>query len=211
MKYICLLALLSLMIIPMSAASNNQNQLNITYLDNLDLKLVDFIDLIVAFNSSANNMKGHVQDAEQFSQFLLNLTMELSSLRKTISLSVELDDVQREETILSLMAELKPQAIKIYENVDNEQDRTNSKYLDQRIVKLHNQLKSYRAEIIKSEKSIEETLTISDDFISLHNRHFVYQLLLCFAQDYQILSKINRQFLADLIQKIDLNIYKQKL
>ena len=211
MKFICLLLIMTITITPLVATSNNQNQLNITYLDNLDLKLVDSIDLIVAFNSSSNNMKGHVQGAEQFSQFLLNLTMELSSLRKTISQSVEFNEVQREEAIHSLMAELKPQAIKFYDKVDSEQDRKNSMYLDQRIVKLHNQLKTYRADIIKSEKSIEESMKIPDDFISLHNRHFIYQLLLCFAQDYQIMSKTNRQFITDLIQKIDLNIYKQKL
>ncbi|MCF7911777.1 MAG: hypothetical protein K9M99_04565 [Candidatus Cloacimonetes bacterium] len=211
MKFICIFTCLVLAASSLLAISDSQNKQNIIYLDNLDLSLIESIDLIVAFNKSATNMKGAVQGAEQFSKFLLDLTLELSSLRKTITESLEMDNDQRENTILAMMAELKPQTIEIQYNIDREQDISNSRYLEQRLIKLQNQLNSYRAEIIKTENSISQSKSIPNDFLNLHNRHFIYNLLLCFAQDYQLLSDTNKQFLTDLIQKIDLNIYKQKL
>ncbi|MDP8221452.1 MAG: hypothetical protein P9X26_08905 [Candidatus Stygibacter frigidus] len=211
MKYITILTLILIIASSLYAVSDKQNKLNITYLDKLDLKLMDSIYLIIAFNKTASNMKGYVEGAEDFSEYLMSLTMEISNLRKMIQQSQDLEPDQREIMIRNIMGELKPEDITVEKVVDDDQDQQNSKYLEQRLVKLNQQLSSYRAEIMKEEESIAESQIISQKYLGTHNRHFVYQLLYCYTLDYPILSKTNRQFLTDIITAIDMNIYKQKL
>ncbi|MDP8320977.1 MAG: hypothetical protein RAO94_01370 [Candidatus Stygibacter australis] len=211
MKIIAILTLILIITSSLYAVSDQQNKLNISYLDDLDLKLVDSIDLIIAFNKTAENMKGYIEGAEDFSEYLLALTMEISTLRKMIQQSQDLDPDQREITIRKIMEEMQPERIKVKENIDNDLDKQNSKYLEQRLVKLSQQLISYKTEIMKEENIISESQKISQNYLGTHNRHFVYHLLYCFALDYSILSKTNRQFLVDLITAVDMNIYKQKL
>jgi len=211
MKYIVILTLILIFASSLFAVSDKQNNLNITYLDKLDLKLIESIDLILAFNKTAANMKGYIEGAEDFSEYLMGLTMEISTLRKMIQQSQDYDPQQREITIRNIMEELQPDKITAIDEIDKDLDKQNTKYLEQRLIKLNQQLNSYRAEIMKEEESISETQKISQKYLGIHNRHFVYQLLYCFTQDYPILSKTNRQFLKDLIITIDMNIYKQKL
>ena len=211
MKIIAILTLILIITSSLYAVSDQQNKLNISYLDDLDLKLVDSIDLIIAFNKTAENMKGYIEGAEDFSEYLLALTMEISTLRKMIQQSQDLDPDQREITIRKIMEEMQPERIKVKENIDNDLDKQNSKYLEQRLVKLSQQLKSYKTEIMKEENNISESQKISQKYLGIHNKHFVYQLLNKFTLDYPLLSKTNRQFLIDLITAIDMYIYKQKL
>ena len=211
MKIIAILTLILIITSSLYAVSDQQNKLNITYLEELDLKLVDSIDLIIAFNKTAENMKGNIEGAKDFSEYLLTLTMQISTLRKMIQQSQDLDPDQREIIIRKIMEELQPERITVKENIDNDLDQKNSKYLEQRLVKLSQQLKSYKTEIMKEENNISESQKISQKYLGIHNKHFVYQLLYNFTLDYPLLSKTNRQFIIDLITAIDMYIYKQKL
>jgi len=211
MKIIAILTLILIITSSLYAVSDQQNKLNITYLEELDLKLVDSIDLIIAFNKTAENMKGNIEGAKDFSEYLLTLTMQISTLRKMIQQSQDLDPDQREIIIRKIMEELQPERITVKENIDNDLDQQNSKYLEQRLVKLSQQLKSYKTEIMKEENNISESQKISQKYLGIHNKHFVYQLLYNFTLDYPLLSKTNRQFIIDLITAIDMYIYKQKL
>lgn len=211
MKFMAIFALILISASSLYPVSEQQDQRNITYLDNLDLKLVDSIDIIIAFNKTAENMKGYIEGAEDFSEYLLALTIEISALRKLIQQSLDLDSDQREIIIRKIMEELKPDDIPVIKQIDSDKDLQNSKYLEQRLVKFNQQLYSYKAEIMKEENSISDSKKISQNYLGTHNRHFVYQLLYCFAMDYPLLSKTNRQFLVDLITAVDMNIYKQKL
>ncbi len=211
MKYVLVICLLMNFFFPLLAISDQQNKYNIAYLDELDLKLIDAAELIVTFNKTANNMKGSIEGAEDYSRYLLDLTLDISSLRKMINDSLLLDNAQRENTILMMMDQLKPEAIEVKDQVDKSQDMENIKYLDDRLPKLQEQLNKFRSAIIKEESNIATYRKITARYLSLQNRHFVYMLLSCFAQDHHYLSHTNRQFLAELLQSIDLNIYNRKL
>jgi hypothetical protein len=192
-------------------AAAQQDNNNIIYLDNLDNKLIDTIDMIVAFNKAANNMTGSIKGAQEFSGYLLDLTVDISSLRMMITESLDQTPAQRENTIRNIMAQIQPGNIEPQSNIDPNQDKDNIKYLDQRLPRLLNQLNSYRSKIIDEENTLIEKGAVTERYLSLHNRHFVYQILYSFMIDHRLLSPANRQFLVELIKLIDLSIYNQEL
>ncbi len=211
MKYFLALSIVLCFFSPLLAVSVQQDNSNIDYLDELDLKLIDSAELIVTFNKTANNMKSSIEGAEDYSRYLLDLILDISSLRKMINESLQLDPDQRENTILMIFDQLKPEAIIAPNQVNQLQDLDNIKYLDERIPKIHDQLNKYKIDILKEENNIDTYGKITARYLSLQNRHFVYLLLYCFAQDHHYLSPVNRQFLTELIQSIDLNLYNRKL
>lgn len=208
MKYILLIIVLFMSVFLICA---NQDQLNVRYLGNLDAKFIETADIIISFNESIENVETKVSGAEEFSTYLMNLTIQISSLRKTVEITKDYSVGEREEAIRLMMSELKPQPLEPVLDVSDEQDSENKKYLEERYIKLQKQLTAYRAKIIREETLIKESLKITQNYLSLHNKHFIYQLVNCFMADYISLSKTNRQYLIDLVNMIDNSIYHQKL
>lgn len=209
MKKYLIITLLLVFTVILNAAT--QDDLNVIYLDDLDQKLIDTIDLIISFNNSANNMIGIVDGAEEYSKYLLSITMDTTNLRTTISESLDMLPSEREETIWLIMASLQPEPIDRQTRISSLQDQENSDYLEQRLPKLTEQLTRFRRQIINEEIQIAEKRIITEKYLTLHNRHFIYQLLYCFSLDQHLLSRGNRQYLVDLIKLIDRNIYGVKL
>lgn len=209
MKKYLIITLLLVFTVILNAAT--QDDLNVIYLDDLDQKLIDTIDLIISFNNSANNMIGIVDGAEEYSKYLLSITMDTTNLRTTISESLDMLPSEREETIWLIMASLQPEPIDRQTRISSLQDQENSDYLEQRLPKITEQLTRFRRQIINEEIQIAEKRIITEKYLTLHNRHFIYQLLYCFSLDQHLLSRGNRQYLVDLIKLIDRNIYGVKL
>jgi len=193
------------------AISDSQNLNNLTYLDELDQKLISTIDLIVAFNNSTQNIIDLVEGADMLNTFFMDYPLDVSALRTLIEDSRILDSQSREYAIREIFSQINPQTLEVIEDIDPLQDKENQLYLEKRIPRLQNQLNNFRDKIIKEESSIIENSRLTNNYISLHNRHFVYLLLYNFSLNHHLLSPVNRQFLVDLIVLIDINIYKQKL
>jgi len=211
MKLNLFLYLIILIVFPVFAISDQQNQNNLAYLDELDLRLVESIELITAFNEIAGNMKTDIQGAKEFSHFLFDLTMQTASIRKMIKESLDVVPDRREEIIRLIMAELKPQEILPLKNILPNKDADNINFLERRILIMQNQINSYRSQIVAEENIILDEKVITTKYISLHNRHFIYSMLRNMTEIHHYLSPTNRQYLRDLIQSIDINIYKKEL
>lgn len=206
MKYLLILICL-ILISNCFALSNRQDNNNLAYLDELDVKIINTIDLISAFNETMQNLVYEVQNADEFSHYLMDLVIECSSIRKLIEESRDLDPLEREFAIPLLYDSIKPPyPVKRNNIVMPSADEKNRVKLNEMFITYQDKLNKLRGAIINEEKIIIKNGALSQRFVSLHNRHFIYHLILDFISDHQYLSAQNRQYLIDIIAAVEKGI-----
>ena len=185
------------------AFPKKQDKDNIAYIDEIDLKISDTIELLGIFNNTANNMSNSVQGANDFSQYLMGLTLECSSMRKIISESIDLDDLEREWTIRLIWDFLKPHDIETVSSISAKADKQNRIVLNELYITYQDKINRLRKGIIDEEKIIKEKQTITQRYLALHNSHFMDHLILGFIEEQHYLSRSNRQYLINLIDAVE--------
>ena len=177
MKKYLILILCFLLALSAYAFPKQQDNDNIAYIDEIDLNISNTIELLGIFNDTANTMSNSVQGADEFSQYLMSLTLECSSMRKIISKSIELDDLEREWTIRLIWDFLKPHDIETMSGISKKADKQNKIVLNELYTTYQDKINRLRKGIIDEEKIIKEKQTITPRYLALHNSHFMYHLI----------------------------------
>jgi hypothetical protein len=185
------------------AFPKKQDKNNIAYIDEIDMNIDDTIELIGIFNDIANNMSNSVKGANEFSQYLMGLTLECSSMRKIISESIDLDDLEREWTIRIIWDFLKPHDIELISPISAKADKQNRIVLNELYTIYQDKINHLRKGILDEEKIIKKNNTITTRYLALHNSHFMYHLILGFIENHHYLSRSNRQYLINLIDAVE--------
>lgn len=187
------------------AISTKQDNNNLAYLDELDIRLINTIDLISAFNESMKGLvDNNVANAEDFSHFLMDLVLECSAMRKLITQTRDLDDFEREYSIPLLFDYIKPpDEISRHSSIAPDLDKRNRIKLNEMYIEYEDKLNRIRGSIIKEEEIIIQNRALTPKFVALHTRHFIYHLILDFVADHQYLSAPNRQYLIDIIEAVE--------
>ncbi|MCF7918906.1 MAG: hypothetical protein K9N06_03210 [Candidatus Cloacimonetes bacterium] len=203
MKNTLLIICCLLLLVPAYPVSSQQNKNNIAFLDELDQNIISTIDLLSVFNNIAKNMDASIKDADKFSKYLLDLTMECSAMRSIIAQTQDCNDKEREIAIRLVFDYIKPHEIELNDLVNGGVDEINRKYLTDLEITYQEKINKLRNSLLEEEKIIQQKHMITSRYIALHNRHFIYHLILDFIENQQYLSRTNRQYLIDLIKAVE--------
>jgi hypothetical protein len=202
MKIIYVLLFSFLLISPLFSLTQ-QDEDNIAYLNELDTNIISTIDLLGVFNNTACNMIETIMGAEDFSRYLMDLTLECAAMRTIITETGDLAELQRDDAIRQVWDYIKPHAIEYTDIISKDADHKNQLLLDEQYITYQDKINKLRNSIIKEEKIIKKNHQITQKYLALHNQHFIYHLILDFIKDHQYLSCANRQYLVDLIEAVE--------
>jgi len=190
--------------------SIQQDSNNFDYLQYLDENLTGTIEVLSAFNNTLFSLSTEIKGVNAFSQFLMNLTMECSNLKKEIANSYQLSSTDREELIRILISSLNPE-IKWYPfEIDKEQDEQNRQIAHIMKGRFREQIARLRQQIFKEEAGILEAKTFYKYFFFLHSQHFMYQLMMDFLEPSENLSRDNRDYLIKMVRAIEDDLMNEK-
>ena len=184
--------------------SEEQNIKNKQYLVNLGLNVLETIDIMVMFNDASKQLpEDTINGINTYRQFLFDMTMECSNIRNDVKLSRDMSPNEREEHIIIMIANIRPEVIYTYKEINDSQDLENRKTINE----LHERIKKYilflQNEIVKADKRVIENSSISKYFMNLHSQHFILQLLSDYIADSDKLSHNNREYLLKIALSIE--------
>ncbi len=194
---------LSVNLIADEEISKQQNKLNIEYLEQLDANINGTLKILTAFNTSANKMPDLITGLELFSQFLMELTLECSNLKKNMAESQDLEPMDREILIQMLISTLNPDIKLIPYYIDQSKDDQNREMMKIMHARIVEHIVNLQKKILQEEQGIVESETFNKYFFNLHSQHFVYQLLLDYMEPSEKLSKDNRNYLVKMVRTLE--------
>ncbi|MBN2460579.1 MAG: hypothetical protein JXB60_03140 [Candidatus Cloacimonetes bacterium] len=186
--------------------SKKQDELNRKYLYQFNQNLLSTIELLVTFNTAAQNMGESIEGSQQFSGFLMEMTVQCSSLIDLIRSAETLDPAEREGHIQLIMSNLRPQEITLPARIDKKRDQSNRLYLQSASDNLGRQLGLLLRDITREEQVIMTAGKVTADYFKLHSHHFLFSLLHDFVEPSELLSRFNREYLVELTRAIEMNI-----
>ncbi len=163
------------------------------YLAEFDRNVVLTINVLTIFNDAVNGILIDLDGLGVYQKFLLEMTLECSSLRKIADSNADSDEIIKE-----LILHLKPNA-KMSKVI--EPDRVRERLANYTEL-FEKQIFQLRKKIILEEKMILESKTFTKQFLDLHAKHFLYSLLLDFLKPAPYLSHENSALLLFTIQDI---------
>lgn len=180
-----------------------QDGRNLEYLQILDQNINGTIKILTAFNDNLDKIPTDITGTNTFSQFLMELTLECSNLKKQILESNELNANEREELIKLLVSTLHPDINWFPYVINQDKDEQNKQIalIMRRRIKEH--IITTQKKIFEEEKGILESKTFHKYFFSLHSQHFMYQLLMDFLEPSDKLSKDNRDYLIKVVRAVE--------
>ena len=173
------------------------------FLKKLDENILSTIEMLTTFNQAANNIPNFVKGANKYKAFLMEMTIECSKIRNGIIKSEEMNRTEREFQIRKLILSIKSDEFFQIEKVSKKKDKLNREFLQFTSAKLQNALGIIRKEIMSQEKIIMKKDTISSKYFDLHSRNFLYSLLLDYLKISHLLTKENRNDLANVLRSLE--------
>jgi len=183
--------------------SFKQDKNNRLFLKKLDENILSTIEMLTTFNQAANNIPNFVKGANKYKAFLMEMTIECSKIRNGIIKSEEMNRTEREFQIRKLILSIKSDEFFQIEKVSKKKDKLNREFLQFTSAKLQNALGIIRKEIMSQEKIIMKKDTISSKYFDLHSRNFLYSLLLDYLKISHLLTKENRNDLANVLRSLE--------
>ncbi|MDO9577325.1 MAG: hypothetical protein Q7J16_05530 [Candidatus Cloacimonadales bacterium] len=208
--FILILILCVSVIFGQEEISKKQNKKNIEYLEQIDANINGTLRLLTAFNESANKMPDLITGLDIFSQFLMELTLECSNLKKNIAESQDLKPMNREILIQMLISTLNPDMKFVPFYIDKDKDAQNREMMKVMHAGIVDKVVDLQKKILQEEQGIIESETFNKYFFNLHSQHFIYQLLLDFVEPSEKLSKDNRNYLLKMIDELDAMMQEEK-
>ena len=206
-KKIVLTFILATMFIGLTAEiSKTQNNMNLTFLRELNSNLLETIKIMDAYNHAANNISYDVLGIDYYQKFLMEMTIICMNLRNEISSSIEFNSEQRELFIQELISSIKMDVEFVPESITKQQDMQGKRFSKLFIQKINSHLKDIRKEIISEEEKIMESKTFDQYFFHLHSQQFIYNLITDYLKPSEHLSRSNRAFLIRIAAEIEYNI-----
>lgn len=211
MKKLLVIVLIISTVFLIAKISKKQNINNRNFLLNLDKNILETIDLLTTFNDAANNMPNFIKGINKYKSYLMEMTIECSKLRKSISDSDTMTKDEREKQISLLIKSLKPDIPISNEKVSKKQDKTNSEYLDNISKQLNERVGMTFKDLMLIEKSFLGKKEIPDKYFRQHSRLFLFSLLLDFIDHEEYLSRMNRDQLMRIIRSMEKTfVYKKE-
>lgn len=202
-KLIVFFMLYSITVFPALCISTAQDQNNKDYLDQLDRNISGTIQVLSSFNEMLENLPEQIAGTDAFSQFLMELTLECSGIKKQIARSEALTAGEREELINLLILNLNPEVKWFPVLISEEEDEQNKQMIKIMLRRIIGHVLALQKEILREEEGILASGTFHKYFFSLHSRHFMFQLLLDFLEPSDDLSPKNRDFLIRMVRRIE--------
>ena len=190
--------------------SKQQNQKNIEYLTQLDANINGTLQLLSAFHDTAGKMPDSITGLDLFSRFLLELTLECSKLKKSISAAGEMSHQEREIQIQRLISTLHPNVAFLPFHIDRNKDEQNREAMQILHAGIIEQVIELQKKILQEELGIIESYTFHKYFFHLHSQHFIYQLLLDFIEPSEKLSEDNRNYLLRMARHLEASMQEEK-
>ncbi|MCF7793237.1 MAG: hypothetical protein K9N09_05435 [Candidatus Cloacimonetes bacterium] len=210
MKIINLLILLSLTCFLFAGVSSQQDKKNIEYLQMLDKNITGTIEVLSTFNDALDAIPFEVTGMNAFSQFLMELTMECSNIKKDISDSYELSRNDREEMIYVLISSLNPEVKRLPFDISKQRDYQNKQIALVMRGRIKKHILETQKKIFTEEAAVLESKTFNKYFFNLHSQHFMYQLMMDYLEPSEKLSKENRDFLITMVQAVEDDLMEGK-
>ena len=201
--FISLILLTVLCVYPDRKISTKQDILNREYLMEVDENITSTIDLLAAFNNTLKQMPEDIEGSLLFSNFLMEMTMECGSMRKSISESRAIGSSETHLLIIQLISNLNPGIELKTSEIDEKEDILNKDKIAVQEKKMRFIVVELQKRIISEEKGIIKSKTFNKHFFNLHTQHYVFQLLLDFMEPSEKLSRENRNFLLSIARTLD--------
>jgi len=186
-----------------AGVSKKQDEKNRLFLKKLDENILSTIDMLTTFNKSANNIPNFVKGVNKYKTFLMEMTIESSKIRDGIIKSEEMNKDEREFQIRELILSIKSDEEFPDEKVTKKKDKQNREYLEKVSQNLHLFLNKIRGKMMKQEKEILSKEEISDIYFAYHSRNFLYSILLDYLKINDLLSRKNRDYLANVVFSLE--------
>ena len=204
--------LLILLLILVSTLSSNekitdeQDALNKKYLILLTENIIITIDMLSTFNETSHYIGESIENSDQYKSFLLEMTLECSNLIEKIRDAEDMQKLEREMQIRALIVTLKPDIEYKSVKISKSENTKNKVYLADITENLNGQIKTLLNGIMKEEKDIIESRSLTLNYLRLHSFHFLFSLLLDFIEPGLNLSKTNRDYLVRVTKSIDVSL-----
>ena len=151
-----------------------------------------------------NNIPNFVKGVNKYKTFLMEMTIEGSKIRDGIIKSKEMNKDEREFQIRELILSIKSDEEFPDEKVTKKIDKQNRVYLEKVSQNLHLFLNKIRGKMMKQEKEILSKEEISEIYFAYHSRNFFYSILLDYLKINDLLSRKNRDYLANVIRSLEI-------
>ena len=186
--------------------TEKQDALNKKYLILLAENIISTIDMLSTFNETSHYIGESVENGDQYKSFLLEMTLECSNLIEKIRDAEDMQKLEREMQIRALIVTLKPDIEYKSVKISKSENTKNKVYLADVIENLNRQIKTLLNGIMKEEKDIIESRSLTLNYLRLHSFHFLFSLLLDFIEPGLNLSKTNRDYLVRVTKSIDVSL-----
>ncbi|MCD4818634.1 MAG: hypothetical protein K8S23_08070 [Candidatus Cloacimonetes bacterium] len=181
------------------SSSNIKNKL---FLKELDENIISTIKILSAFNESANAMGNSVEGSENLKKFLMDMTMECSKIRKKIRNTDDLNNTELEEEIGWIIRNIRSDINYEYNKIDEKTDKNNRIALKNFHNGLERTLKKILKNIVIEEKNILKSQKITQKYLAMQSRHFLYSLMFDYVAIGERLSAENRDLLVYIVSLI---------
>jgi len=189
--------------IAFAGVSKKQDEKNKTFLKRLDENILSTIEILTTFNEAANHIPNFIKGANKYKTFLMEMTIECSKIRDGIIKSENMNKEEREFQIKELILSIKSDEFFQKERVTKKKDKSNREFLKSKLSELQFAVGIIRKEIMSQEKIIMKSDSISRKYFELHSRNFLYSLLLDYIKISDLLSKENRNYLAEIVRSLE--------
>jgi len=188
--------------------SAEQDASNRKYLINLNDNILTTIQMLQAFNYQGQEIY-LIQNGDFYNSLLLDFTMQCSNLIENIRQADELEPLDRELQVRSLIATIKPDVEFDETDIDPKQKVRNRNFLKNADLQLQYRLKSILKEIVEEEEEILKKGEVTQKYFQLHTHHFLFSLLEDFVAPSDLLSASNENYLIAILQSIDEALQKK--
>lgn len=204
MKILNISILIVMLITCLEAWSGKQAETgNSLYLVRLEDNILGTIDLLTAFNEKGKNIYDIIENGHYYNSFLLEMTMECGNLLQQIRNAENLTEEEQESLVRALLATLKPDVPFPEDRIGKKEDKANRQFLSDVRIGLDQQLKVLLTDILREEEVLFAEKAMTQKYLMLHSRHFLYSLLQDFVEPYAELSHANRAYLIEIIKSIE--------
>lgn len=190
--------------------TEKQDALNKKYLILLTENIVSTVDMLSTFNETSHYIGESVENGDQYKSFLLEMTLECSNLIEKIRDAEDMQKLEREMQIRALIVTLKPDIEYKSVKISKSENTKNKVYLADVTENLNGQIKTLLNGIMKEEKDIIESQSLTLNYLRLHSFHFLFSLLLDFIEPGLNLSKTNRDYLVWVTKSMDESLQQSK-
>ena len=183
---------------------------NSLYLENLDAEISELIELLTTFNSIANNLPDKIAGVNVYKNFLMDITLECSNIRKQIAESEDGSANERELIIKNIIKSIKANVNFVPVPISDEQAKKNFIYLEIYYNRFEHIIISILKSLLDEERKIVESNSITKIYLDLHTRHFLLSLINSFVKNSKDISNKNQFLLLKIAQEIDSELHSKK-